>query len=268
MVFVKDAWARRNSVFFLSFSGGVILTVVFTHMLPEAIEMSTKALAITLFTIIGFYILEHTILIHTCQEDDECKVHSMGIPSFIGITFHSLIDGVVIGIGFEADFTIGIAATLAILLHKMPVGITVSSLLLHSGFARKSALIMGSVVAVATVVGAMGTYIFVRDIDASVLGALLAFSAGSFIYIGASDLLPETHKNFNRFNILLVLAGVFLVYIITTLLGAAHGEHSGHGSHELHPEHEVHEIHELHTEDAGHDDHDHETTFKKESISK
>ena len=85
-----------------------------------------------LFTIIAFYILEHTIGIHTCREG-ECDVHSIGVLAFTGITIHSLIDGVVIGIGFEADFKIGLAATVAILLHKLPVGISVTAIFLHSG---------------------------------------------------------------------------------------------------------------------------------------
>ncbi len=143
----------------------------------------------------------------------------MGIPSYIGITLHSLLDGVVIGVGFEADFSIGIAATLAILLHKLPVGITVSSLLLYSGFSRSRTILMGWVVAMSTVVGALGAYFFVRDLSETAVGMLLAFSAGSFIYVGASDLLPETHKNFNRANIGLVLVGVFLVYLLASLTG-------------------------------------------------
>jgi ZIP family zinc transporter/zinc and cadmium transporter len=219
MIFAREKWARRNSVYFLSFSAGVVLSVCFTHILPEAIGHSNQALTITLFTLIAFYILEHTILIHTCYETEDCEVHSMGLPSFMGIGFHSLIDGVVIGVGFEAGFAIGFAATMGILLHRLPVGITVSSLLLHSGYSRKKTLVMGWIVALATAVGALGSYAFIRGVSDEVIGALLAFSAGSFIYIGASDLLPETHKNFKSANIILVLAGVFLVYIVSYLIG-------------------------------------------------
>jgi zinc transporter ZupT len=60
----------------------------------------------------------------------------MGIPAFIGIAFHSLLDGVIIGVGFEVNFKIGIAATLGVLLHEIPEGITITALLLHSGFKR------------------------------------------------------------------------------------------------------------------------------------
>ncbi len=218
ILFLRESWAEKNAIFFLSFSGGVILTVAFTHILPEALRTNPGALSVVLFTLIGFYILEHTIAIHTCHED-ECEVHYMGVPAFIGISLHSLIDGVAIGVGFEADFSVGLAAAAAILLHKLPVGITVTALLLHAGFSRTKMLVMGWVVALATAFGAVGAYLFIKGVDESVLGMFLAFSAGSFIYIGASDLLPETHKNTARLNILLVLAGVVLVYIITSVTG-------------------------------------------------
>ena len=224
MVFAKESWAKRNTIFFLSFSAGVILATAFTHILPEAIELNEgHALTVVLFTLIGYYIFEHLIAIHTCRErSDDCEVHSMGFPTFIAIGLHSLLDGVVIGVGFEADIKVGIASAVAILLHRLPVGITVASLLMHTGYTKARVLLMGWVVAVAAGVGAMGAYFFVRDVSMTTLGILLAFSAGSFIYIGASDLLPETHKKMSRLNILLVLVGVALVYIISHLTGGGH----------------------------------------------
>ena len=218
LIFFNEAWTRRNSIFFLSFSGGVVLTAAFTHLLPEAYEITRYSFGVVLATIIAYYIVEHTIAIHTCKED-ECEVHPMGIPAFIGITTHSLIDGIVIGVSFEADFTMGFITAVAVILHKFPVGITITSILVHSGFKRVRILALGWVVALATVVGAVGAYMFVRTVEQDILGIMLAFSAGSFIYIGASDLLPETHKKMSKANIMLVLAGVVLVYLIAHLTG-------------------------------------------------
>ncbi len=218
LVFSKEEWALRNTVLFLSFSAGVILAVVFTHILPEALGLYPPGLNVVLFTIIAFYILEHTIGIHTCREG-ECDVHNIGILAFAGITIHSLIDGIVIGIGFEADLKIGLASTLAVLLHKLPVGISVTAIFLHSGFERKKTVVRAWIVALATPVGALISYFFVQSVEEGLLGLLLAFSAGALIYVGASDLLPETHKNFKRSNILLVLIGVSLVYFVSYLVG-------------------------------------------------
>jgi ZIP family zinc transporter/zinc and cadmium transporter len=218
LLFSREEWALKNSVLFVSFSGGVVLAVAFIHLLPEALETNSHSLAIVLFTIIAFYIFEHTIAIHTCKEG-ECDIHTMGIPAFIGIAFHSLLDGVIIGVGFEVNFKIGIAATLGVLLHEIPEGITITALLLHSGFKRDKTLLMGWIVALATPLGAIGSYLFIKEMADPTRGLLLALGAGSFIYVGASDLLPETHKNFNRANIVLVLLGVILVYIVARIFG-------------------------------------------------
>lgn len=218
MLLSRKDWALRNSVFFVSFSAGVVLAVSFLNLLPKAIESNADSLSVVLITLIAFYIFEHTIAIHTCKEG-ECDIHTMGLPAFVGITFHSLLDGVVIGVGFEVDFKIGVAATLGVLLHEIPEGITITALLMHSGYERKKTLLMGWVVAMATPVGAVGSYLFIRDVADSTLGLLLAFGAGSFIYVGASDLLPETHKRISRTNIFLVLSGVVLVYIVAHIFG-------------------------------------------------
>ncbi|MDH4226947.1 MAG: ZIP family metal transporter [Deltaproteobacteria bacterium] len=220
ILFVNEKWVEKRSHHFLSFAAGVVLTTAFLHMMPEAIELAEVkgALAVVLFTIIGFYIVEHMIAIHTCQEG-ECHVHSMGVPAFIGIVLHSFVDGMVIGVGFEVDFSTGLLSTLAIFLHSLPVGITIAAILKHAGFARKKIFLLGWAVAAAMVLGAAGAYVFVRDMESSLIGLLLAFSAGTFLYIGAADLLPETHKKMHRFNIIFVLLGVALVYIISSVSG-------------------------------------------------
>ncbi len=218
MVLYKEEWALRNSVFFISFSAGVVLTVAFLDLMPEAIKVNQSALAIMLGTLIAFYILEHMLVIHSCKEG-ACEVHPMGMLAFVGLSFHSLLDGIVIGAGFEAAFSIGVAAAMGVLLHEIPEGISITSVLLHAGYRRGRAVLMGWIVAMATPLGALIAYLFVRKVGESTLGFFLAVAAGSFTYIGASDLLPETHKNFRISNIVLVLSGVVLVYTIGLFLG-------------------------------------------------
>lgn len=218
LLVTRRQWAERNSIFFISFSAGVVLAVAFTQLLPVAMENNELSLDITLFTLVAFYILEHTIGLHTCKEGD-CDVHTMGVVAYTGIAFHSLMDGIVIGVGFETDFRLGVAATLGVLLHEIPEGITITALLLRSGYSTKATVLMGLLVALATPVGAIGSYVFVKGLSASSAGILLALGAGSFIYVGASDLIPETHKNCNYANILLVLGGAVLVYLIAYITG-------------------------------------------------
>ncbi|MBI5234148.1 MAG: ZIP family metal transporter [Deltaproteobacteria bacterium] len=216
MVVAKEEWALKKSVFFIGFSAGVVLAVAFIHLMPEAMESNVSAPAVVLLAILAFYILEHMLAIHSCKEG-HCEVHPMGMLAFVGIAFHSLLDGIVIGVGFEAGFTVGLASSLAVLMHEIPEGIAVTALLLHAGYKKNTALMLAGVVAIATPIGALGSYQFVSGADTSTIGFLLAIAAGSFIYIGASDLLPETHKHSRRLNIFLVLGGALLVYLISML---------------------------------------------------
>ncbi len=218
MLLSRERWAKRNTVYFISFSAGALLAVAFIHLLPEALAAYGRSLTVVLFTLLAFYVFEHAIGIHTCREG-ECDVHTMGTAAFLGIAVHSLLDGMVIGVGFEAGFKVGFAATLGVLLHEIPEGITITALLLHSGFTRRRTLVMGWIVALATPAGALGAYLFMAGAPDSTVGFLLALGAGSFIYVGASDLLPETHRKFSPVNILLVLSGVVLVYLIACIAG-------------------------------------------------
>ena len=218
LVFYREAWATRNSMYLVSFSAGVIISIAFIHILPEATELTDDALTAALLTIISFYILEYAIVIHHCREG-ECEVHPMGTLAFTGMTFHSLLDGLIIGVGFVASFEVGLVASLGVLLHRLPVGIMITSLLLHAHYTSSKAMALGCLVAVAAPIGAIGSYFLFSSVEESFLGVLLGISAGSFIYIGASDLLPETHKNLEKRNILLVLLGLFLVYMMAHFLG-------------------------------------------------
>lgn len=217
-VYLYSDWAKRNTVLLISFSAGMIMTVALTHLLPEAMELNHDSFNFILFAIVVFYILEHIIAIHACTEDD-CHVHTMGYPAFFGILLHSLIDGIIIGVSFKADFTVGLVTTMAILFHRLPVGIATTSMLLHAGFEKAKTIQMGIAVAVVTPIGAVLSYAFTRNINDAMLANLIAFSAGAFIYIGASDLIPETHKYSSKRNIPLVLAGVILVYLVTYVFG-------------------------------------------------
>lgn len=227
IVFRKIETISKHSMLMVSFSAGVILAVTFTHILPEAIYFTKDALTIILITLLFFYTLEHTISIHICREEG-CEKHPMGVNAIMGIVFHAFLDGVVIGVGFEAGFEIGLLASLAILLHKLPVGITLTSLMLHSNIAISKVKFFGFLVSVITPIGAMFAYFMFKNADEEILGMALAFSAGSLLYIGLADLLPETHTKSSKMNIVLVLVGVILIYLVTYLTGLTLESHEGH----------------------------------------
>lgn len=218
ILLANEKWALKNSILFISFAAGVMLTVAFTNILPKAIEINNDALIIVLITLFALYVLEHILMIHSCPEG-ECETHPMGWVGFIGIGFHSFLDGMVIGVGFEAGFSLGMAASVGVLLHKLPAGMNITALLLHSGYRRRQTVLMSLLVAVATPFGALVASLLFQEVSEGVLGILLATSAGSFIYVGAADLLAETHRKSRKLNIILVIAGGILVYIGGTVIG-------------------------------------------------
>ncbi|MDR2426861.1 MAG: ZIP family metal transporter [Endomicrobium sp.] len=212
-------WSEKNSILIINFAAGIMLTIAFTHLIPEAIEIDVNAL---LFTLLGFLImffLQFVILFHPCHDDQDCKTHSnIGITSVIGLSFHSLLDGLIIAVGFEAGAGLGILTTFAVLLHKLPDGITISGILLHSGASKKKILTFSFLTAAFTPIGTFLGIILFKSISPAVLGALLGTASGSFIFIAASDLIPETHKCKNRLAPSMLFIGVLIVFLLEHLL--------------------------------------------------
>jgi len=213
LVFYKEPWAKKNSVFLISFAAGIMLTISFLHLLPEAKEVFDNVWLATFIGFLCFYILQNIVMFHPCH-DEECEIHRLGILSSIGLTIHSLLDGIAIAVGFEAGQSLGILTTIAVLLHEVPEGITITGILLHSKLTKIKIWTYSLIVAIATPVGAIGTYFFLTNISKNLLGFLLAFTAGSFIYLAAADLLPETHKKHHWANAIFFFTGVGLILLV------------------------------------------------------
>lgn len=220
LVVKKEKWVRDNLIYLLSFSAGILLSFSLLHLLPESVELTSYGYFYCVVSFFAFYVIEHLLSIHHCEEGKDCDNHeSFSLISWIGLLVHSLIDGVVIGAGFEISQTLGILSTLAVLLHELPEGISSMSVMLYGGFSVKKATARSSWVALATPMGALGTYFLLKNISSSFLGILLAIAAGSFLYVAASDLIPEIHRKSKCANIVLTLVGVMVPVIIEILLG-------------------------------------------------
>lgn len=217
LVMLKEDWSRRNSILLISFSAGVLLSVGLGHLLPEAETSVANAPFWLLTSFVFFYIIEHSLILHTCFESGECEAHPIDRIALIGLGFHSLLDGIVIGVSFEISVALGAVATLSVILHKLPDGISMSSILLHSGYKRSRILLYSWLVALATPIGAIGSFILLRDLSPNILGILLAVAAGSFLYVAATDLIPEIHKKSQLLNIILVVLGIAFPFLVRAL---------------------------------------------------
>ncbi len=222
----KQEWALHNAHYVNSFTAGLILALVFFHLLPEAIELSDLASYPGIFLgFFSFYLLENFVVIHSgseihyCLDEDESTsphfASRLGLMAFSGLAFHSVIDGIIIGVGFEISPEIGFLAAMAVILHEVPEGVT-SFALINRSMPDKS-YILSIIVALATPAGALFSIFFIGYLSETMIGILLALAAGTFIYVAASDLIPETHEKNNIQNLVAFIIGAIVIYGISLL---------------------------------------------------
>ena len=224
LVLLKGDWSRRHSSTLVSFSAGVLLGVGVLHILPESMEMTTKAPLFILLAFVLFYFFEHHLLIHAgheeqhhvnlevadCHGDCCTRPHPMGFVAFLGMGLHSIIDGMIIGTGFEVSYDLGFLSAIGVIAHEVPEGIAMVAILLHYGWHRKRAIQLTSFVALATPGAAIA---LVNNLSQLTLGALLATAGGSFIYIAASDLIPESHRSRGFAATIALCGGITLAWL-------------------------------------------------------
>jgi zinc transporter ZupT len=207
----------------LGFSAGAVAGVALFDLLPEAIELGTKyhdpstiALYIAL-GLFGYLILDRLILLHTHEEDDEANA-PRGFFGALTLAAHSFLDGVAIGVGFQASPEVGFIITAAVLTHDFSDGINTVNLILRNGGSWRTAFRWLLIDAAAPLLGVISTLFFV--IPNQAIGLVLAVFVGSFLYLSASDLIPESHHRHPRaLTTLMTLLGALVLYIVVYLAG-------------------------------------------------
>jgi len=203
----------------LGFSAGAVLAVAFFDLLPESLELGAAFYdpsTLLTFTAIGFFaytILDRAILLHTHSDGDDGGAHvhqntRRGIIGAGSLSTHSYLDGFAVGLAFQASPAIGAVVAAAVLTHDFSDGINTVNLVLKNGGTRTQAFRWLLADAIAPILGAATTLFIV--FPENLLAVVLAVFAGFFLYIGASDLLPESHHSHPR-----------ILTTVMTLLGAA-----------------------------------------------
>ncbi|MEK7604827.1 MAG: ZIP family metal transporter [Patescibacteria group bacterium] len=205
----------------LGFSAGAVAGVAMFDLLPEAIDLGMpyySAQFVALFVALGFFgylILDRLVLLHTHTHEDEGNPR--GFFGALTLAAHSFLDGVAIGVGFQAGEVTGLLITAAVLTHDFSDGINTVNLVLRSGGSWKIALRWLFVAALAPVLGAFSTLFLV--LSPSTIGLVLAVFAGSFLYLSASDLIPESHHRHPRaLTTVMTLLGAGVIYYVVTLV--------------------------------------------------
>jgi zinc and cadmium transporter len=188
-------WSHRTAHRWIAFGAGSILGAAFLHMIPEGFEVSgASSLPMVLVGFLLLYVIEQFSLKHP-HEEDHGEFYELGFLTFIGLTIHDLIDGIALGSG-GAQTAVTPAIFLALVLHKVPTTFSLSLLLLHGDYTRKRIVLFLSILLLAIPIGTLLSQMIVGMTGAGVVavGYLIHFSAGTFIYIGAYELLPEMHR--------------------------------------------------------------------------
>jgi ZIP family zinc transporter len=206
----------------LGFSAGAVAGVALFDLLPEAIELGTKyhdASTIALFVALGLFgylILDRLILLHSHDEDSE-QNNSRGYFGALTLSAHSFFDGMAIGVGFQVSAVVGVVVAVAVLTHDFSDGINTVNLVLKNGGSWKQAFRWLLVDAAAPLLGAASTLFF--HIPESAIGLVLAVFVGTFLYLSASDLIPESHHRHPRaLTTFMTLFGALVIYTVISLV--------------------------------------------------
>jgi zinc and cadmium transporter len=206
--------SQKALALLLSFSAGVLLGAVFFHMLPETGKVLSDDVGWPILA--GFlliFVMERFVFVHACEEF-ECDIHQMGIPAFLGISLHSLLDGFALGAGLILP-QLGPVVLLAVIIHKMPDSMSLSSILLSAGWTRRKVALLNLLFSLTTPVGALIAYLFFRSLSEENIAVALGISAGTFLAIATADILPQVHRieQRNPMTLIFLVGGLIVSWL-------------------------------------------------------
>lgn len=188
---------RSSLLILISFAAGALLGDAFLHLLPEIVEeqgsFPVSASMGLLGGVIAFFILEKVLHWHHSHIATEEVLHPVAITNLIGDALHNFVDGAIIAGAFLASTKLGVATTIAVALHEIPQEIGDFGILVHAGLKPRRALFLNFLTALTAVVGAVITLVaasFIKGLET----VLIPITAGGFVYIASTDLIPELHK--------------------------------------------------------------------------
>lgn len=214
---------KKITFILIAFSAGTLLGGGLLHLLPEALDM-LDVMAVFLTAIIGFslfFLVEKFLHWHHCHDEEEKCPHPFTYLILFGDGIHNLLDGLAIAAAFLIDIRLGIITTLVIISHELPQELGNFAILIHGGIEKKKALLYNFLAQLTSVLGGILGFYLAEIFNFKPY--MLAFTAGGFIYIAASDLIPEIkkegHLGKSIITYLLFLAGIVFMILIKFLMG-------------------------------------------------
>jgi zinc and cadmium transporter len=217
-LWINEKFFKKLLFILVAFSAGALLSGAFFHLLAESLS-SLPVMQVFAFMMVGFtafFLIERFLHWHHCHDGEKCEVHPVSYLILIGDAIHNFIDGVIIGASFLVNVHFGIITTLLILAHEIPQELGNFGVLVYGGFGKNKALLYNFLSQLTCILGGIAGYLLSASIQ-GIIPFILPFAAGGFIYIGASDLVPELHKE-PKLNKLLVSFGFFILGMVFIFL--------------------------------------------------
>lgn len=214
----RRGMGERGLSLLVAFSAGVLLSTGINVMLPESYDLA--GVASVLGVSAGFvllYLTERVTVVHACRVHGR-HIHTLSVFAVIGIGFHMVLDGFAIAVSGQAEASLGAVVALAVLAHRFPAGISFAGVMLSSNYERSRAWITMIVLALLAPVGAAAGLLF-SSVSDELLGFAIGLSAGTFLYISTSDLLPVAHeRGWRDYGVPLAFAAGFAIMLVASLL--------------------------------------------------
>ena len=192
-----------------------MITAALLHLLPEAINKNFNSIYSVIFGIFLFFILETYLKWRHCHNID-CKEHTFVPLNLLGDSLHNFIDGSLIASTFLIDFKLGFMTTLSVILHEVPQELGDYGVLIYGGLSPKKALRLNFLVSLTAILGGIFGYFMLVKFK-SLIPFIAGLTAGNFLYLSLTDLIPELHKKVslkdNLIKTLFILSGIFLMII-------------------------------------------------------
>jgi ZIP family zinc transporter len=207
---------HRELATLIALTGGIVVAVALFDVLPEAIAAVDDPRRVTLLLgcgFIAFFLAERLLVLHHRDEAEQARAHAqVGVLGAAGLSAHSFVDGLGIGLAFHLNNGTGFLVFLAVVTHDFADGLNTVSFVLSQSADRRRAVTWLAIDAIAPFVGAIvGSTISISD---RALGHLLAVYAGFFLYMGATDLLPEAHAHPSRRRVALTVLGFVATFFV------------------------------------------------------
>ncbi|MEM4295400.1 MAG: ZIP family metal transporter [Candidatus Anstonellales archaeon] len=219
ILLLKIQNTHKITLVLVSFATGALFGDAFFHLIPESIEDINNILLVSMLILAGFllfFIMEKFLRWRHCHSHDKkhMKLH-VGTLNLIGDFIHNFFDGLAIAVSYLISVPIGIATTIAVIMHEIPQELGDFGILLYSGFSKEKALKLNFLVSLSAFLGALVGLLIYQDIK---LVYFLPVIAGGFIYIAGSDLIPELHETItlkeSALQFIFIVFGLLLMFAL------------------------------------------------------